>query len=39
MGLAPSVWLTRNVRVWRWVAYGIVAGLAVGWIGLLLTLL
>jgi hypothetical protein len=39
IGLAPSVWLTRNVRVWRWVAYGIVAGLAVGWIGLLLTLL
>jgi hypothetical protein len=39
IGLAPSVWLTRNVRVWRWVAYGIVAGLLIGWIALLFTLL
>jgi hypothetical protein len=39
IGLAPSVWLTRKVRVWRWVAYGIVGGLLVGWVGLLLTLL
>jgi hypothetical protein len=38
-GLAPSVLLARGVPVWRWIAYGVVAGLAVAWIGLLFTLL
>lgn len=38
-GLAPSVWLTRNVLIWRWVAYGVVLGLVTAWIALLFTLL
>ena len=33
-GLAPSLWLARRVPVWRWVALGAAAGLAVGWLGL-----
>lgn len=38
-GIAPSVWLARNVPVWRWVAYGVVAGVLVAWLSLLLTTL
>lgn len=38
VGLAPSVWLARNALVWRWVAYGVVAGIGVAWIALLFTL-
>ena len=38
-GLAPSVWLGRNVPVWRWVAYGVVTGVLVAWFALILTLL
>ncbi|MFD5831549.1 DUF2537 domain-containing protein [Lentzea sp. NPDC060358] len=38
-GLAPSVWLGRNVPVWRWVAYGVVTGVLVAWFTLILTLL
>ncbi|HUQ60389.1 DUF2537 domain-containing protein [Lentzea sp.] len=38
-GLAPSVWLGRNVPVWRWVAYGVVTGVVVAWLSLILTLL
>jgi hypothetical protein len=38
-GLAPSVWLGRRVPVWRWVAYGVVAGVVVAWLALILTLL
>lgn len=38
-GLAPSVWLGRNVPVWRWVAYGVVTGVLVAWLALILTLL
>ncbi|MCE7009029.1 DUF2537 domain-containing protein [Kibdelosporangium philippinense] len=38
-GLAPSVWLARNVLIWRWVALGVAAGLALGWVGLLFVLL
>jgi hypothetical protein len=38
-GLAPSVWLGRKVPVWRWVAYGVVAGVIVAWLALILTLL
>ncbi|WP_156757574.1 DUF2537 domain-containing protein [Actinokineospora pegani] len=33
-GLAPSVWLARRVVVWRWVAAGVAAGLAVSWLAL-----
>lgn len=35
-GLAPSVWLARRTPVWRWVAYGVVAGVALAWVVLLL---
>ncbi|SEQ23630.1 Protein of unknown function [Lentzea xinjiangensis] len=38
-GLAPSVWLGRNVPVWRWVAYGVVTGVLIAWLALILTLL
>ena len=33
-GLLPSVWLTRSVPVWRWVAYGVAGGIAAGWVAL-----
>jgi hypothetical protein len=36
-GIAPSVWLARNTPVWRWVAYGVVAGVLAAWVSLLLT--
>lgn len=39
VGLAPSVWLARHALVWRWVAYGVVAGIVVAWIALLFTAL
>jgi hypothetical protein len=39
LGLAPSIWLARNVPVWRWVAYGVIGGIVLAWIALLLTLL
>ncbi len=39
LGLAPSVWLARRAPVWRWVAYGVVAGIVVAWITLLFTAL
>jgi hypothetical protein len=39
VGLAPSVWLARNAPVWRWVAYGVVAGIVVAWVALLFTAL
>lgn len=35
-GITPSVWLARNVPVWRWVAYGVVVGIGVAWLSLLL---
>lgn len=38
-GLAPSIWLLRVVPVWRWVAYGVAAGIGGGWLVLLLSLL
>jgi hypothetical protein len=38
LGLAPSIWLARKVPVWRWVAYGVVAGIGMAWIALLCTL-
>ena len=39
LGLAPSVWLARRTPVWRWVAYGVVAGLLGAWLILLFALL
>ncbi|CAL9646543.1 hypothetical protein SUDANB95_06459 [Actinosynnema sp. ALI-1.44] len=38
-GIAPSVWLARKVLVWRWVAYGVVAGVLLAWFALITTLL
>ncbi len=38
-GFAPSIWLGRNVPVWRWVAFGTAAGLVVSWITGILSLL
>jgi Protein of unknown function (DUF2537) len=35
-GLAPSVWLSRHIPVWRWVGYGVVAGMLLAWVALLL---
>lgn len=39
IGLAPSVWLARHALVWRWVAYGVVAGLLGAWLVLLFALI
>jgi hypothetical protein len=33
-GLLPSVWLARGVPIWRWVAFGVGAGIAAGWVAL-----
>ncbi|MFB9904502.1 DUF2537 domain-containing protein [Allokutzneria oryzae] len=38
-GLAPSIWLSRSVPVWRWVALGTTAGLLAAWAALTLGLL
>ncbi|KAA5824651.1 DUF2537 domain-containing protein [Saccharopolyspora hirsuta] len=38
-GFAPSIWLGRNIAVWRWVAYGTAAGIVLAWLVLLLSLL
>ena len=35
-GLAPSVWLYRNTPMWRWVGYGVAAGVLLAWVVLLL---
>jgi hypothetical protein len=37
-GLAPSVWLSRRVPLWRWVGAGVAAGLVLAWLVLLLRL-
>ncbi|GAB3551597.1 hypothetical protein J2S53_003829 [Actinopolyspora lacussalsi] len=38
-GFAPSVWLGRAVPTWRWVAFGVVLGVAASWVILPLSLL
>ncbi len=38
-GLAPSLWLSKAVPVWRWVALGATAGLLSAWLALTLALL
>ncbi len=38
-GLAPSVWLARRTPVWRWLGYGVAAGVVLTWVVLLLSLL
>lgn len=39
LGLAPSLYLLRNVALWRWPAMGTAAGLVAAWVVLLLGLL
>ena len=34
-GAAPTVWRWRHIPVWRWVVYGVAAGVVSGWCGLL----
>lgn len=38
-GLAPSLWLGRRVPTLRWVCFGVAAGLAASWLGLLFVLI
>lgn len=33
-GLVPSLWLIHRQPIWRWVAYGAAAGIALGWLSL-----
>lgn len=37
IGLAPTILLLRKIPFWRWIAYGISAGLAFAWAGLLIS--
>ena len=39
VGLAPSLYLLRNVPFWRWPAVGTAAGLVIAWVVLLFGLL
>ena len=39
IGLTPSIWLVRRTPVWRWLGFGIVAGVLLCWGVLLLSLL
>lgn len=34
LGLLPSVWLIHRQQIWRWVAYGVTAGIALAWLAL-----
>lgn len=38
-GLAPTLWLVRRVRFWRWPAFGVAAGLVVAWVCMLAAML
>jgi hypothetical protein len=38
-GLLPSVWLIHRQPIWRWVAYGVAAGIALAWLALPFVLL
>jgi hypothetical protein len=33
-GMGPSVWLVRRTPIWRWIALGVAAAIAVGWLAL-----
>jgi len=35
VGMAPSIWLMHRLPLWRWIGYGVAAGLVVAWLGLL----
>ena len=34
-GAAPSIWRWRTIAVVRWIVFGVIAGVALGWLGLL----
>jgi hypothetical protein len=34
LGLLPSVWLIHRQQIWRWVAYGVTAGIGISWLAL-----
>lgn len=36
IGLAPSIWLLRWMPFWRWIAYGVAAGLITAWLTLII---
>ncbi|WP_156994169.1 DUF2537 domain-containing protein [Pseudonocardia acaciae] len=36
-GLAPSILLLRRMPFWRWIAYGVAAGLVAAWFILIVT--
>ncbi|MBO0848549.1 MAG: DUF2537 domain-containing protein [Pseudonocardia sp.] len=36
IGLAPSIWLLRRMPFWRWIAYGVAAGLITAWLTLII---
>ncbi len=38
-GAAPTVWRWRTVPIVRWAVYGAIAGVALGWIGLAVSVL
>jgi len=38
-GLAPSIWLARHTPLWRWVGFGVAAGIALSWISVILATL
>lgn len=38
-GLAPSVWLARQVPLWRWLSLGVAGGLALSWVVVLMSTL
>jgi hypothetical protein len=38
-GLAPSLWLARHTPLWRWLSYGVAAGIAMAWVALALSML
>lgn len=38
-GLAPSIWLARHTPLWRWVGFGVAAGIAISWVAVLLATL
>jgi hypothetical protein len=33
-GMLPSVWLVRRTPIWRWIAFGVGAAIAVGWLAI-----
>jgi hypothetical protein len=33
-GLVPSLWLVHRQPIWRWVAYGVAAGIGLAWLAL-----